>query len=110
MKGIVQFFPGPNVTELDNKTIYSEVDSTLIWHDRGQYGMASAYAILIFFVLVTVLFAVVLKELPQLREVINHIPESGIVLTVGLLVSCLWWLGTLAFQKYTDYNIKSEYL
>ena len=29
---------------------------------------------------------------------------------MGLLVSCLWWLGTLAFQKYTDYNIKSEYL
>ena len=61
MKGIVQFFPGPNVTELDNQTLYSDVDSTLIWHDRGQYGMASAYAILIFFVLVTVLFAVVLK-------------------------------------------------
>ena len=61
MKGIAQFFPGPNVTELDNKTLYSDVDSTLIWHDRGQYGMASAYAILIFFVLVTVLFAVVLK-------------------------------------------------
>ena len=29
---------------------------------------------------------------------------------MGLLVSCLWWLGTLAFEKYTDYNIRSEYL